>query len=231
VYDVTLTLKLSELHNFTASETLPVFVELKAGQRQKILMLERHDAQAKASYQSSYGWVMGVASARHDYDFLYRVPFKKGFSVHVSQGYNGRASHHGYARHAVDFSVPVGTAIYAARSGKVVALKASGVRGGFDRSYGKDANYIVIEHDDKTFGKYYHLKQHGVVVNVGQKVAQGELIGYSGNTGYSSGPHLHFSVSKVDPKYMQRPITLPFKFKTAAGIVKHPREGDVYVVN
>ena len=102
--------------------------------------------------------------------------------------------------------------------------------GGGSPEYRKFANYVIIEHSDGTMGNYYHLKQGGAVAVIGQKVAKGDLIGYSGNTGYSSGPHLHFSVSKVDPVSMRRPMNLPIKMQTLQGIVTLPRKGDQYTV-
>ncbi len=229
-YDVTLTLKLKNLKNFIPSRKLPLYVELHAHAKETIIQLKQENSSLKAYYESTYGWVMGVASAEHDNSYLYGIPFKKGTSVRVSQGFNGTTSHKGYSRYAVDFAVPTGTAVYAARGGKVVSTKSTGNKGGFIKGYGRYANFIVIEHSDKTFGKYYHLKKGGVLVKVGDTINRGNLIGYSGNTGYSSGPHLHFSVSKVDPKYRQRPITLPFKFQsTNNGVITEPRRGDVYV--
>lgn len=229
-YAVTLTLKFKSLQNYSGNKKLPLYVELMPQERKQIITIQRDDPRLKASYQSTYGWVMGVASAQHDDSYMYLVPFKKGSSVRVSQGFNGAASHKGYSRYAVDFAVSTGTPIYAARSGKIVSTKSTGDRGGFDRSFGKYANFIVIEHSDQTLGKYYHLKKGGVNVAVNQMVKRGDLIGYSGNTGYSSGPHLHFSVSKVDPKYRQRPITVPFKLQTLNGVVTTPKRGDRYEV-
>jgi len=228
-FAVTMTLNLKQLRNVKADHTLPLYVELPAHSTQLLLHLKRQNASQPAYYKSRYGWVMGLASARHDADYRYAVPFQKGKKVRVSQGFNGKTSHNGYSRYAVDFAVPVGTPVYAAREGKVVATRASGSKGALKRGYGKYANYIVIEHSDGTFGKYYHLKKQGVAVRVGERVKQGDLIGYSGNTGYSSGPHLHFSVSKVDPQYKQRPVTVPFLLQTATGVVRNVKRGDRYI--
>ncbi len=225
-FAVTMTLKLAQLKNLKTNRRLPLYVELQAHTKKRILQLERINAAKPVHFQSHYGWVMGLASARHDAHYHYLLPFEKGKKVRVSQGFNGATSHNGYSRYAVDFAVPVGTPVFAARGGVVVATRASGSKGALKRGYGKYANYIVIEHSDGTLGKYYHLKKGGVSVSVGDRVKAGELIGYSGNTGYSSGPHLHFSVSKVDPKYKQRPVTLPFQLQTAQGTVGTIKRGD-----
>jgi murein DD-endopeptidase MepM/ murein hydrolase activator NlpD len=229
-YSVTLLLKFKTLQNYIPNKSLPTLIELQAGEKKNILQMVRDNPKLPSRYQSTYSWVMGVTSAQHDKSYLYRVPFKRGTTVRVSQGFNGSASHKGYSRYAVDFAVNTGTPIYAAREGRVVATKSNGNRGGFERSFGQYANFIVIEHSDGTFGKYYHLKQGGVAVRINQRVKQGELIGYSGNTGYSSGPHLHFSVSKVASKDRLRPVTVPFKFQTASGVITAPKRGDRYTV-
>ncbi|MBP6431032.1 MAG: M23 family metallopeptidase [Ferruginibacter sp.] len=68
--------------------------------------------------------------------------------------------------------------------------------GGILPKYKNKANYIIIKHVDGSYGCYWHLKQNGVVIKKG-KVQKGDLIGYSGNTGFSLQPHLHFAVKKV----------------------------------
>ncbi len=84
----------------------------------------------------------------------------------------------------IDYGMPVGTPILAAASGRVFAV---GCNGRFQ--YGK---YIVIQHRDNFFTLYGHLSRQ--LVSVGQQVEKGDFIGYSGNTGFSTGPHLHLGV-------------------------------------
>lgn len=100
-------------------------------------------------------------------------------------------AHHSNLPRATDFGVPVGTPVRAAMNGYVQTstdLKGSG-NGGY-RSYGR---YIVISNGlDRTL--YAHLSKRGV--GQGSQVKAGQLIGYSGNTGNSTGPHLHFETWK-----------------------------------
>ncbi|MBI5421204.1 MAG: peptidoglycan DD-metalloendopeptidase family protein [Parcubacteria group bacterium] len=92
----------------------------------------------------------------------------------------------------IDYGVSIGTPVYAAADGKVFAI-SNNDRGTsrFDRfQYGK---HVVLVHDNNLATLYAHLSQNNVV-SIGQTVKRGDLIGYSGNTGYATGPHLHFGV-------------------------------------
>jgi murein DD-endopeptidase MepM/ murein hydrolase activator NlpD len=229
-YTVTMSIDFEYLNNLKPSGKIPLFIEIPGKSKKRVLELSRIASGLGVDYRSSYGWVRGSPFAVHEDKYLYKLPFSKGINVEVSQGYHGETSHKGLSAYAVDFPVLVGTPIYAAREGVVVGVEGSSNLGGAHPEYRQYANYIIIEHKDGTMGNYYHLKQNGTVAVIGQKVAQGDLIGYSGNTGYSSGPHLHFSVSKVDPISMRRPMNLPIKMQTLHGIVTLPRKGDQYTV-
>ncbi|MDP2849465.1 MAG: M23 family metallopeptidase [Sulfuricurvum sp.] len=229
-YTVTMSIDFESLNNLQTLSKLPLFIEIPGRSKKRVLELSRISHALGADYRSSYGWVRGSAFAVHQNDYIYKLPFLKGSNVHVSQGYHGETSHKGLSAYAVDFPVPVGTPIYAAREGIVVGAEGGSNQGGATPEYRQYANYVIVEHRDGTMGNYYHLKQGGAIAVIGQKVFKGDLIGYSGNTGYSSGPHLHFSVSKVDPISMRRPMNLPIKMETAQGIVNLPRKGDRYTV-
>ena len=155
-------------------------------------------------------WTAGVLNAQHDRSASYYYPAMSRSQYRIVQGFNGGYSHRGPDRYAVDIAMPVGTPIYAARDGIVISLEERHNRGGASSRYGKYANYIIVLHDDNTTGEYFHLKQNGVVVERGQRVVAGEMIGYSGNTGFSSMPHLHFGVyyAKTNGKYQ----SVPFSF-------------------
>ena len=93
--------------------------------------------------------------------------------------------------------MPEGTPILAARAGIVFMTVAENDAGGADEAYRSKANVVRILHADGTIGNYVHLMHAGVAVKNGERVEPGKLIGYAGNTGMSSGPHLHFAVTRV----------------------------------
>lgn len=135
-----------------------------------------------------------------------RMPFSAGTSVTLSQTFHGGFSHQEAQAYAIDFPVAEGTPVVAARSGVVVAARSDSNVGCGDPSCANDANYVVIDHGDGSLARYYHLQQGGVSVAVGEMVCRGEEIGRSGNTGFSTGPHLHFEV--VNPFNETVPVLL-----------------------
>ena len=146
------------------------------------------------SFKLSYG-----ASSLKKYDTLYNynLPFPKGKRYRVLQGQNGSFTHKGpNSRYAIDFKMNVGQEICAIRAGMVVNVKSKFNEGGSSKKYLKKANLILIFHSDGTFAQYGHLKKDGVLVKIGDTVKKGQIIGYSGNTGMSTEPHLHFAVYK-----------------------------------
>jgi hypothetical protein len=116
------------------------------------------------------------------------------------QGNDGFESHTQTLRYAYDFSLPTGTPVLASRSGVVAAACGVYRRGGLRLELKGRANHVVLRHGDRLYSRYYHLAPGGVAVAVGQAVAAGDVIGRSGNTGYSGGPHLHWDVVDVEPQ-------------------------------
>ena len=117
---------------------------------------------------------------------------KKDFKLAISDP----NAHNGILQHAIDFPLPEGTEIISAYDGIVINTKSNSSKGGLEKKYNhlKYLNFIVIKHKNNEYSEYSHLKFKSVFVKKGQRVKVGEVIGYSGNTGYSSSPHLHFHV-------------------------------------
>lgn len=110
-------------------------------------------------------------------------PSYSNYYLRPINGYGKSRGLHGF--NAVDFAAPSGTPILASASGKVIISKKSGWNGGYGR-------YVAIEHSNGSQTLYAH--QSSVIVSQGQNVVQGQVIGYVGTTGNSSGNHLHFEV-------------------------------------
>ena len=146
--------------------------------------------------------------------YEYQLPFEKGIEYKVVQGYGGLFSHSYVA--ALDFEMAIGTPVCAARSGIVYSYKEDSDEGGLFSKYKTKANYIIIKHDDGSFGCYWHLKKNGVLFKSGH-VSEGEQIGLSGATGQVLRPHLHFSVKRQLNYQMNSFVRT--KFKTTKGVV------------
>ncbi|CAL9301426.1 MULTISPECIES: M23 family metallopeptidase [unclassified Streptomyces] len=146
---------------------------------------------AKKAKKKALGWVKPV----------------NGYTLTASYNQGGAmwASKHS----GQDFAVPVGTPVKATHSGIVVKAGPNG--GGDGPAYG---NAIVIKHSNGTYSQYAHLSK--INVKIGSKVKTGQNIARSGNTGNSSGPHLHFEI-RTTPNYGS--AVNPAKFLRAEGVV------------
>jgi murein DD-endopeptidase MepM/ murein hydrolase activator NlpD len=141
----------------------------------------------------------------------YRLPVPKDRIVRIV---SSSVSHVGHLRNAIDFLVPEGTPVYAAAEGVVTALKDDSNVGGRDPQFWYEGNYVVVRHEGESTS-YEHLRYRGVVVRVDERVQEGQLIGYSGNTGYSRGPHLHFEVMEFYGPGDEEYVTLKARFTDA----------------
>ena len=122
----------------------------------------------------------------------YKFPLDKKWIRSNIKGKIG--THKGYLKHSIDFLVPEGTPVYAAAAGKIVWIRNDSNEGGAHKKYWFKGNRIVLKHKNGEYTAYEHLKYKRSLVNLGDKVKTGQIIVYSGNTGYSFHPHLHFEV-------------------------------------
>ncbi|MCB1962447.1 MAG: M23 family metallopeptidase [Rhodocyclaceae bacterium] len=159
---------------------------------------------------------LGDPRAVHSPAVRYRVPFAAGQRFRVTQAPGGRLTTHVTpdAREAIDIVMPVGTPVLAARDGWVVDNVRYFGDGGPSRDLLMRANYVRVYHDDGTWAVYAHLDSFSSAIAPGKRVRAGDELGKSGNSGYSSGPHLHFVVQKNGGT---RPLSLPIRFLQADG--------------
>lgn len=187
-----------EFRNLTSTERVPIVTVVPPN---TVLDLTRLAPVEKEgwSYKLRYRYRYGSYNAGHDPAALYRVPWLDGRTFVIGQAPGGRMITHltPASRNAVDIPMPEGTPILAARAGVVFQTVADNDAGGTDEAYRNKANVVRILHADGTVGNYVHLMHEGIAVKSGERVEAGKLVGYAGNTGMSSGPHLHFAVTRV----------------------------------
>jgi murein DD-endopeptidase MepM/ murein hydrolase activator NlpD len=218
----------ASLKNTTASPPLPLTVDA-AGRSSFVLVRFRPTNKRLAwrYYNFHYYRQLGSRRSSTSNDADYAMPFKPGRYV-VMQGPRGSYSHFAGSgsENAVDWTCPVGTTVCAAREGRVVGVRDDSTVGGPDRKFRPFANYVIIKHADGTFADYVHLKTGGALVKMGDEVTVGQPIGLSGQTGFTSAPHLHFSVFQaIDGK---KKLTLPFRLKTDQGVFTEFVRGRAY---
>jgi hypothetical protein len=224
--DATLTVDV-ELQNMASSQPLPCTVDLSGGQPTEILLLRAVQPGAW-KYNYKYDWRYGCRGGRPDPATVYALPYRPGETHFLFQGNFGSASHGTGSEneYAFDFTMPVGTTVCAARGGIVCGLRADSTVGGPDLIYKHSDNYVMIRHADGTYAEYVHLATGGVLVRLGERVATGQPIARSGQTGHTTGPHLHFSVYRVIDG--RRRESLPVRFRLKSGAAAALREGQGY---
>jgi len=143
-----------------------------------------------------------------------RISSNYGMRRHPVLGYN--KLHKG-----TDFAAPTGTKIFAAGDGVIERASRNG-------GYG---NYIKIRHNSQLKTAYAHLHKYAKGIRSGVRVKQGQLIGYVGTTGRSTGPHLHFEVlvnnKQVDARRVDLPMGEILKGKELARFLNHKNDLDL----
>lgn len=198
---VSVRLTLNAAENVATSQSLPVVAVVRPHSELVLLQIRPAEPTRGLRFSSQTAYNLGNYHARHDPQASYRLPFADGLSVVIGQAADGPLTTHTAAdsEQAVDFTLPENTPVVAARDGIVIETESANRYGGRDRMLLSRANFVRILHADDTVATYAHLAPGGVTVTPGQRVAAGTLIGYSGATGYTAGPHLHFVVQKPEP--------------------------------
>lgn len=170
---------------------------------------------------------LGRVDAHHDDAYTYHLPYGESVSYPIIQGYGAKLSHVGAEQFTLDFGMPVGTPVHAARDGVVVLFEDTHDGGCLREECSRLANFIVVLHADGTTGEYFHLERGSVQVALGDRIQRGQLLASSGNTGYSSAPHLHFGVYRTLADGHTQSV--PVRFETRLGAIVAPRSGARYV--
>lgn len=222
---VTFTLDVSP-RNLTIDGPDTVTRTLDPHQSLTVMHLARRDDRKNGSYRHSLRWTVGHMDVNHDDDHLYALPYAKKRTYRVLQGYGSRFSHTGREEFSIDFKMREGTPVHAARSGVVARIEEAHSKGCWQDGCGKYANFIVVLHSDGSTGEYYHLQKNGALVDTGDAVVAGQMIGLSGNTGHTTMPHLHFGVYRAISRGRTQSISV--RFQSADGIIDRPRSGARY---
>jgi murein DD-endopeptidase MepM/ murein hydrolase activator NlpD len=221
--EVTMTFDFATV-NLKGDVTFPYTATFKPGETEAFT-LSPMDTNQEWQYSFTNYYKMGSSVAQPD-DYVYSLPYAPGTTRKITQGYDGKYSHQGSNKYAIDWQMPEGTPVYAARGGLVVKVKDDSDKGGGNIKFDPYNNYVLIRHDDGTLGHYCHLKKGGVTVQPGQVVKTGDLIAHSGNTGFSSGAHLHFCVFMT--KDGRERESIPVKFRDEYGQAVTLVEGSKY---
>jgi murein DD-endopeptidase MepM/ murein hydrolase activator NlpD len=194
-------------------------------ERSQQVLIEMPAPPGTGTIAFDYGYVIGAPGTTHAPSQSYRAPFAIGQSFTVSQAPPTAVTHTDPAsRYAIDIAMPVGTSVHAARDGLVINVAHRFFRSGLNAEFGDEANFVQVLHDDGTTAIYAHLQMDTIRVRPGQRVDRGQYIANSGNTGFSSGPHLHFVVVR---NAGFRSESVPVSFAGAGGANVAPQTGRV----
>ena len=223
---VEIELKLTDAVNVLTEPPLPARFVIPGQQEQTLVGLGALDPGRSYHYRLVMSSVPGRPISRPVEGIVVLPPFSPKEQYLISQGFQGERTHlTEESEFAIDITMPVGTDIHAARSGTVMDVEEDFNSGGTNlEKYADKANHVRILHQDGTMATYAHLDLASVNVRPGARIRAGQKIARSGNTGFSSGPHLHFVIQQNAGMKL---ISLPFKFQAADGVPTTPEEMQV----
>jgi murein DD-endopeptidase MepM/ murein hydrolase activator NlpD len=220
--------KLTNVDNVATNATVDGLATLPArGETELTFVAKRNPAQPM-SFEAEFQFLPGDPGAEHAPDQPYRLPYALATSFPVSQAFPDQTTHGDPSSlHAIDFAMPIGTPVYAARGGTVIEVASDFFESGLDRQLdGPRANVVRVLHDDGTMSLYAHLSWNSIRVVPGERIARGQYLADSGNTGFSSGPHLHFVVQRNRGGAI---VSVPVDFVGSTGSPVTLRRGERFI--
>jgi murein DD-endopeptidase MepM/ murein hydrolase activator NlpD len=219
-------LSLLDAVNVLSEPHLPARFVVPGQTEQTLVGIGPLDSRRGFQFRLQMATVPGPPGPAPATELVLAPPFEAGQRYPVSQGFKGDRTHSTPdSEFAIDIVMPVGTPVLAVRDGVVMDVEEDFNRGGSDRDkYLDKANHVRILHEDGTMAVYAHLDLASVSVRPGGRIRAGQQIARSGNTGFSSGPHLHFAIQRNVGMQL---VSLPFKFETATGLPAAPEEAQI----
>jgi hypothetical protein len=164
---------------------------------------------------------------------IYRLPFQNDLHWTGADNWDdpSNGGHGTFQAYAFDIGHPLGGIVRAARGGTVISVENVSGNTNVVSTVPPGGTLVRIRHMDGTVALYAHMVFQSVVVTEGQYVLQGTKLGLSGNTGRSSGPHLHFDVRSFWNSEQDMGPTIPVQFEDLARAAWRPVSSDVYISN
>lgn len=201
--------------NVKPSLNLPQRWELPPRGSKELFRISTQNQALPGAFSLDIMAVPGSPHARHHGNYAYQWPLPPN-EGRMDQGFGGTHSHADSENYyAIDIAAPANTLVVAARPGIVMATEGRFTRGGTDQSLKNQANYVRILQSDGSMAVYVHLAYDSIKVLPGQAVNAGQPLGAVGQTGFASGPHLHFAVQLNAGMELK---SVPFKMHQPKGV-------------
>lgn len=218
--EVELTLPTAE--NVTSEPSLPARLVLDGQSEKRLLKIKATDPTLGFKYQLAYKSMIGPPLTDLPAPVDYFPPFPLGMDFGISQGFDNDTTHsEPHSQYAVDIVMPIGTPVLAARTGRVMDMEDDFHGAGQSDRFLARSNQVRILHDDGTMAVYAHLQPNSLQIRPGQLVGTGQWLANSGNTGFSTGPHLHFVIQLNAGMSLE---SVPFRFRQPMGRTVTPAQ-------
>jgi len=192
---VTIDIEAAHFANAKLASALAPRITLAPLESREVVLVQGVSLTSTGSADFTLHTTVGRPDTKPDRDHIYAWPLAESRRSRITQVYGGPTHNEEFSQFAIDIAAREGTPVVAARAGVVIFLEDRFFESGLNRADFRDkANHVRILHDDGSMATYAHLAPDSVNLVPGQRVAVGDEIGRSGNTGFSSGPHLHFAI-------------------------------------